>query len=529
MLRAVIYARYSSENQRDESIDAQVRLCKEYIKGKGYILTHVYADEAISGRTDDRAQFQQMLADAKKGLFDIVVVDAVDRFSRDKYDSVLYKRDLRKKYGVKIEYASQKIDDTPEGFMLEGILENLAQYYAANLARETMKGLTENALRGWHTGGIPPFGLKLVTNTDQSGVEYKTYDIHPDQAPVVKKIFEIYDAGGTYGDIQTATRDDMIRLRGRPIAKNSIYDMLRNEKYTGTFVFNKGTKKEHKRTRPDVIRVPDAFPAIVSRELWERVQAKMDKRKRSHGERAQNKSKRVFLLTGITYCGKCGAAVVGNSGRGRDKKRRSYYECNVKQRSKECDMKSISADMAEQIVIEDIKSGLFSKEGKARLKKQFQKYLEKRPRKIKEQEEGVRKKLAGLDRKINNIIIAVEEGRSSTALLDRLEVYEERKKELHLRLLNLEAKEKKPVSLKEVELLLEKAEKDMQDRSDPKRLKEIIRLFTERVTVYEDGLEVKLKIIPPDNPGGGSDTMGSPNGNWVVSETFHARRRVLKK
>jgi site-specific DNA recombinase len=526
MLRAVIYARYSSDNQRDESIDAQVRLCKNYIKEKGYALIQIYADEAVSGRTDDRVQFQRMLADAKDGVFDVVVIDAVDRFSRDKYDSALYKRELRKKCGVRIEYASQKIDDTPEGLMLEGILENLAQYYAANLARETMKGLTENALRGWHTGGIPPFGLKLVTHTQDDGTIYKTYDIHPDQAPIVKKIFEIYDAGGTYGEIMTATRDDMIRLRGRPISKNSIYDMLRNEKYTGTFVFGKGSKKEHKRTRPDAIRVPDAFPAIVSCELWERVQAKMDKRRQSPGERAQNKSKRVFLLTGIIYCGKCGAAVVGNSGRGRDKKRRSYYECNVKQRSKECDMKSISADMAEQIAIEDIQKELFSKEGKARLKKQFKKYLAERPKKIKEQETNIRREIAGLDRKITNIVEAVEGGRSSAALLDRLDMYEEHKEDLRLKLLNLEAKEKKPVSMKEVETLLEKAEKEMQDRSDPKRLKDLIRLFTERVTVYEDGIEVKLKIVPPGSPGGGSDTEGSPNGVWVVSDTFYKRRRT---
>ncbi len=387
-----------------------------------------------------------------------------------------------------------------------------------------MKGLTENALRGWHTGGIPPFGLKLVTHTQDDGTIYKTYDVHPDQAPVVRKIFEMYDAGATYGEIMSATKENMIRLRGRPLSKNSIHDILRNEKYTGTFVFKKGTKKEHKRTRPDVIRVPNAFPAIISRELWERVQAKMDKRKRSPGERAQNKSKRVFLLTGLIYCGKCGAAVVGNSGRGRDKKRRSYYECNVKQRSKECDLKNISADIAEQIVIEDIQKVLFSKEGKAHLKKQFEKYLAERPKKIKEKEESIRREIAGLDRKINNIVAAVEEGRSTAALLDRLDLYEEHKKDLQLQLLNLEAKEKKPISLEEVETLLKKAEKEIQDRSDPQRLKNLIRLFVDRVTVFDDGIEVKLKITPSTDPEGVSDTAGSPNPNWIVSETFYNKR-----
>jgi site-specific DNA recombinase len=528
MLRAVIYARYSSENQRDESIDAQVRLCKNYIKEKEYALTHIYADEAISGRTDDRAQFQQMLADAKNGLFDIVIVDAVDRFSRDKYDSALYKRELRKKCGVRIEYASQKIDDTPEGLMLEGILENLAQYYAANLARETMKGLTENALRGWHTGGIPPFGLKLVTHTQDDGTIYKTYDVHPDQAPVVRKIFEMYDAGATYGEIMSATKEDMIRLRGRPIAKNSIYDMLRNEKYTGTFVFNKGTKKEHKRTRPDVIRVPDAFPAIVSRELWERVQAKMDKRKRSHGERARGKAKEVYLLTGLIYCGKCGSAFIGNRNVGKtEKKRYAYYKCGLKDRSKECKAKTIRKEVVEQIVIDDIKQNIFSPKAKASLRKKFENYLQARPKSIEKRITQIKREIAGIDKIINNLIAAVELGKGSAVLIERLEIQEERKKELQNELFNLEAKKETPIEIGLVDELLEKAEKEFEKADDPQRVRQIIQLFVDKVVVHDDKVEVitKIKIPAGDNSDGDSggtfwDTVGSPNGTRTRVSTL---------
>jgi site-specific DNA recombinase len=528
MLRAVIYARYSSDNQRDESIDAQVRLCKDYIKGKGYMLTQVYADEAVSGRTDDRAQFQKMLTDAKEGFFDVVVIDAVDRFSRDKYDSVLYKRELRKKCGVRIEYASQKIDDTPEGFMLEGILENLAQYYAANLARETMKGLTENALRGWHTGGIPPFGLKLVTNIGEGGDVYKTYDIHPDHAPVVKKIFEIYDAGGTYGEIMTATKEDMIRLRGRPLSKNSIHDMLRNEKYTGTFVFGKGTKKKHRKGGTKVMRVPDAFPAIVSRELWERVQARMDKRRHSPGERARGKAKEVYLLSGLIFCGQCGSAFVGNRNVGKTaKKRYAYYKCGLKDRSKECTAKTIRKEVVEQIVIDDIKQSIFSPKAKAGLRRKFERYLQTRPKSLDKRITQIKKEIAGIDKIINNLVTAVELGKGSATLIERLELHEDRKGELQNELLNLEAKKEKPVEIGLVDELLEKAEQEFERADDLQKIKQVIQLFVDRVVVHDDKVEVitKIKIPAGDNSDGDSggtfwDTVGSPNGTRTRVSTL---------
>lgn len=530
MLRAVIYARYSSDNQRDESIDAQVRLCKDYIKSKGYMLVQVYADEAVSGRTDDRAQFQQMLTDAKAGLFDVVVTDKVDRFARDKCDSAVHKRYLRKKCGVRVEYASQRIDETPEGMMLESVLESLAEYYSMNLARETMKGLTENALRGWHTGGIPPFGLKVVSRVVE-GKEVKTYDIDPDQAPVVRKIFEMYDAGATYGDIMAATKDDMIRLRGRPLSKNSIHDILRNEKYTGTFVFKKGTKKEHKRTRPDVIKVPNAFPAIVPRELWERVQVKMDKRKRSPGERARGKAKEVYLLTGLIYCGKCRSAFIGNRNVGKtEKKRYAYYKCGLKDRSKECKAKTIRKEVVEQIVIDDIKQNIFSPRAKAGLRKKFESYLQARPKSIDKRITQIKKEIAGVDKVINNLIAAVELGKGSAALIERLEIQEERKKELQNELLNLEAKKEKPVEIGLVDELLKKAEKEFENADNPEKVRQIIQLFVDRVIVHDDKVEVitKIKIPAGDDPGGNPNsnfwvTMGSPNPDCIVTQKEYKR------
>ena len=170
-MRAAIYARYSSDNQRDESIDAQVRMCREYAEKKGYTCVATYSDKAISGRSvEHRVEFLRMVDSAKAQRFDILIVDKVDRFGRNRYDSAIYKREL-KQAGVKVEYASQHIEDSPEGVILESLLEGLAEYYSLNLAREAVKGLTENALKGWHCGGRAPFGLRLIPSTKYSNTK----------------------------------------------------------------------------------------------------------------------------------------------------------------------------------------------------------------------------------------------------------------------------------------------------------------------------------------------------------------------
>jgi len=160
MIRAVIYPRYSSDNQREESIEAQVRACTEYCKAKGYVIVGMYPDEATSARSDNRPGFQRMIADAKRGLFDVVVVHKLDRFSRDRYDHAFYKRELRQ-CGVRLESVLERLDDSPESVILEAMLEGISEYASKNLAREVMKGLRENALACKHTGGVPPLGYDV--------------------------------------------------------------------------------------------------------------------------------------------------------------------------------------------------------------------------------------------------------------------------------------------------------------------------------------------------------------------------------
>src|SRR5699024_9736064 len=144
MIRAASYARFSSDNQREESVEAQLADNKKYAIKNNIVIVKEYIDRALTGRTDNREDFQQIITDAKKDKFDVVIVHKVDRFARNRYDSAIHKHTL-KKHGVKVMYSAQAIDDSPEGVLMEGMLESFAEYYSLNLAQEVMKGMKQNA------------------------------------------------------------------------------------------------------------------------------------------------------------------------------------------------------------------------------------------------------------------------------------------------------------------------------------------------------------------------------------------------
>lgn len=157
---AVAYARFSSSNQREESIDAQFRAINEYCDQNNINLIETFKDEAVSGTTDNRYNFQRMINAIVKGELKVnaVLVHKFNRFFRDKVNSAVYKKKL-KDVGVKVISVTQSIDDTPEGDMMESIIEAFDQYYSANLSVEAKKGLRENAINGKHNGGKIPLGF----------------------------------------------------------------------------------------------------------------------------------------------------------------------------------------------------------------------------------------------------------------------------------------------------------------------------------------------------------------------------------
>ena len=358
-MNAVIYARYSSDNQRFESIDAQVRAIKSYAEKNGMTIVGTYIDEERSATSDDRPDFQRMMKDVENKQFTAVLVHKLDRFARNRYDSAFYKRHLRN-HGVRVYSMLENLDDSPESIILESLLEGMAEYYSRNLAREVMKGLSETAYQCKHTGGIPPLGYSLAAD--------KTYVINEREAEAVRIIFTMYLDGQGYNAIIDRLNAAGHKTKtGRDFGKNSIHDILRNEKYSGVFVFNKtqrkinGKRNGHK-VKPDdeVIRVPGGCPEIVPPELFERVKHKMAENKK---RAAQYKSKRVYALSGLAVCGKCGSSMAGKHGRmGRNKTDYSYYECIGRKQKRTCTAKPINRDFIEELVIDFLYDNLFSDE-----------------------------------------------------------------------------------------------------------------------------------------------------------------------
>lgn len=349
MKTAFAYARFSSDNQREESIDAQLRAIREYAAREDIAIVHIFADRALSGTTDKRPQFREMIETAATSDVDYVIVHKLDRFARNRFDSAFYRRQL-KLHGVKLLSVLERFDDSPESIILESVIEGWNEYYSANLSREVMKGLKETALQCKHTGGRPPLGY--VVNPD------KTYGVDPLGAELVRKIFDMYAGGRTYADILRAL-DGYVTASGSPFGKNSISDILRNEKYTGTYIFNRsasktadGRRNSHKSKSDDqIIRVPGGMPQIVSEATFAAVQARLRDNKRN----ASGTAKNVYLLSGKLVCGKCGSMMSGATSRsGRNKTPYSYYVCGSRARSGRCDMPRISANVIEGIVLDVI-------------------------------------------------------------------------------------------------------------------------------------------------------------------------------
>lgn len=310
LVRAVIYARFSSEGQREESIDAQLRACKYYAHKENFAIVKTYIDRAKTGkRVNGREDFLKMIEDSKNSLFDVVLVHKLNRFGRDSLDTLQYKRILESNR-VSLVSVTEKLDDTPEGKLMLMVITGMNEFYSANLANEVMKGLKENAYSGKHTGGIPPLGY--VVNKETRLLEIEEYE-----AQAVRLIFERFVNNYSYGDIMSELNIKGFKTkRGKGFGKNSIYEILRNEKYTGTYVYNRcispdsdGKFNRHKRKDDEqIIRAEGVVPVIIERELFDRAQKKLAERQLTKG---RFRAKETYLLSGKIRCGDCGSLYTG--------------------------------------------------------------------------------------------------------------------------------------------------------------------------------------------------------------------------
>ena len=268
MKTAYIYARYSSDNQREESITAQLRAIHEYCDTNGIRILQEFKDEAKSATTDKRPQFQDMFAKIKERPADYLIVHKLDRFARNRYDAALYRKIL-KDNGMKLVSVLERLDDSPESIIMEGLLESMNEYYSANLSREAKKGLKENILMGRRNGGKAPIGYTIVNQ----------HLVPNADAEKVRNIFEMYAEGKSY--------KDMMEYSGFPHA--NIRNMLQNEVYLGHLISGEN-------------RFDNAHEPLVSQDTWNACR----RRRSSANGNASNRAKHDYMLARMLVCEKCG-------------------------------------------------------------------------------------------------------------------------------------------------------------------------------------------------------------------------------
>ena len=325
MKNAVIYARYSSYNQTEMSIEGQLAECRRYAEKHALVIIQEYIDRAQSATTDKRPNFQRMIEDSSYGTFDIILVYQFDRFARNLNDAGYYRKILADN-GVSVVSAMENIPNDSSGVITLGMIDAINQWYSSQLSEKARRGLRQRAELLKYNGGNLTYGFAV----DENGY----YILNETTAPIVKEIFERTAAGESGTDIAKDLNARGIRtVRGNKFGKNSFQSILRNERYKGTYVY-------------DDIKIPDAIPRIVSDELFDEVQALLGtKARRGHRPAVED-----YLLTGKLFCGHCKDQMIGTSGTSHTGVTYRYYTCA--NAPKKCDKKNVKKDFIESLILE---------------------------------------------------------------------------------------------------------------------------------------------------------------------------------
>ena len=331
MKRAVIYARYSSDKQTEQSIEGQLRVCNDFAKNNEYTIVGVYIDRAVTGTNDNREEFQKMIRDSASKTFDYVLVYKLDRFARNRYDSTMNKATL-KRNGVKLISATEPISDQPEGIILESLLEGMAEYYSAELSQKVKRGIKESRLKGFVTGGNKFFGYDLIN---------KKYVINPEQALIIQKIYRDYLNGIRIKEISRELKALGVKgAKGNYLSPARISDILKNPKYKGLYIGSDG------------VEYKNMLEPIIDAETFDNVQLL---RKQLTNKNARGKAPIPYILSGKIYCGHCGSLITGNSGTSKNGKVHYYYKCtNKTNNTKNCKSKTYRKDEFEEFIYKTV-------------------------------------------------------------------------------------------------------------------------------------------------------------------------------
>lgn len=457
---AVIYARYSSHNQREASIEQQIDECQKFAARNNLKVIDIYADKAITGKTDQRPHFQRMMKMAEKKAFEYVIAWKSNRMGRNMLQAMINEARLEE-YGVRCLYTEEDFDDTAAGrFALRNMM-NVNQFYSENMAEDVMRGMMDNAKKCMTNGSLP-YGYRRGSDG--------RYEIEPKEAEVVREIFERICAG----DAMTAISKD---LNGRGIKtskggqwnKNSFYRMLGNERYIGVYLYAG-------------LRIEDGIPPILKKELFYAVQGRLKAKKNPRGRHRENS---VYLLTGKLFCGNCGGCMVGVSGTSKTSAKHHYYDCKTKREEKTCSRKAVRRDWIEQRVAELVKINIMRDEVIDWLVEGYDHFLQmqREDSLLRASEE----ELDGIQRAIKNMVSAIEQGIVTSSTKERLVELEEEQRRLEVTIA-VERAALVDVPREHVEFWLESFRDG--DVTDKRYQAKLISSFVRAVYIYDNELRI---------------------------------------
>lgn len=494
---AALYVRYSSANQTEQSIEGQVRVCTEFCERHGIRIVETYADRATSASKDieKRVEFLRMIKDSEKHPFDAVVVYKLDRFSRSRYDMATYKYKLRKN-GVQLISATENISQDPEGIILESVLEGMAEFYSAELAQKINRGLRESAYKHISLGGHAPLGYKLVD---------KKLQVDENTAYIVQEAYQRFADGDTVAQICRDFNAAGYRTsRGQKFGKSSFVKMFRNEKYIGVY--------EYKDYRNE-----SAIPPIISKELWEKVQMRLQDQKPS----GEYKAKSLYLLSGKIFCGQCGKKYNANS----NQQGYQYYECwGKKNLSTGCSSRNIRKDWIEKVILDDALSLLTDEN--VEIIASHAAALNDRELSETTEIPAIKARKKEIETSLNNLTKAIESGSAPEILVKRISELEHEKRVLEARLAE---EEKTIIDIDKPRIIHWLTSFRDGDLTDPEYQKTIIDLFIRSVTIFDEpDNSFRLKItynLSPDPKTIGFDPQ---RGGWK-SKSDVLERVIVRK
>ena len=464
MKTAAIYARYSSDSQTEQSIEGQLRVCEEYAQKNNILILNTYIDRAMTGTNDNRPDFQRMIKDSSRKEWNFILVYKLDRFSRNKYESAIHKKTL-KDNGVKVLSAMENIPDTPEGIILESLLEGMNVYYSAELSQKVKRGMRETRLKGFYQGGGLPYGYKVV---DRKVVIDET------KAETVRFMYDSYSKGVTVKTMIAELTAKGILYKGKPFAPNTVYGILGNEKYSGSY-------------RKDDEIIDNIYPQLIPTDTYQKVREKAEKNK--FGKRSV---KTVYLLRHKVKCGYCGRPISAETGTARNGEVKRYYKCiGRKKDNNGCIKTQIPKEFLEEFVSNVIIEKLIDTQN-------IDTIIAEIMRRQNLNENSNLKMLSNeksrIDRALDNLVTAIENGITSNTTNKRLHDLEKQQEEIEKQILIERSKTVVKLNERDIRQYYEQALR--------LEMPMLINFLVKEIVLYNDKIEIyfntPIKTSPDD-------------------------------